>query len=138
MQKARRHAAKTRRSDRLRAHGFRIYFTLLLEVLFTFPSRYLSTIGLSLVFSLAGWSRQIHTGLHVPRATQDTASRVRGLAYGAVTLRGRHFQSVPLAANNAIARSYNPRAAGTARVWAHPLPLAATRGIIVIFLSSGY
>ena len=24
------------------------------------------------VFSLTGWARQIHTGLHVPRATQDT------------------------------------------------------------------
>ena len=39
MQKARRHRA-WRGSDRLQAHGFRNYFTLLLEVLFTFPSRY--------------------------------------------------------------------------------------------------
>ena len=42
-------------------------------MLFTFPSRYWSTIGLSLVFSLAGWSRRIHAGFLVPRATQDTA-----------------------------------------------------------------
>ena len=42
-------------------------------VLFTFPSRYWSTIGLWRVFSLGGWSRRIHTGFHVPRATQDTA-----------------------------------------------------------------
>ena len=43
-------------------------------MLFTFPSRYSSTIGLTGVFSLAGWSRRIHTGFHVPRATQDTAT----------------------------------------------------------------
>ena len=43
------------------------------EVLFTFPSRYWFTIGLSGVFSLAGWSRQIHAEFLVFRATQDTA-----------------------------------------------------------------
>ena len=41
MQKARRHTTKGR-SDRLKAHGFRNSFTLLIEVLFTFPSRYCS------------------------------------------------------------------------------------------------
>jgi hypothetical protein len=41
-------------------------------VLFTFPSRYLFTIGRQTVFSLTGWSRQIHTGFHVPRITWDT------------------------------------------------------------------
>ena len=43
-------------------------------MLFTFPSRYWYTIGLSGVFSLAGWSRRIHAGFLVPRATQDTAT----------------------------------------------------------------
>ena len=43
-------------------------------MLFTFPSRYWFAIGLSLVFSLAGWSRPIHAGFLVPRATQDTAT----------------------------------------------------------------
>ncbi len=42
------------------------------EVLFTFPSRYWFTIGLSVVFSLTGWSRQIHTEFLEFRATQDT------------------------------------------------------------------
>ena len=42
-------------------------------MLFTFPSRYWSTIGLLRVFSLAGWSRRIHTGFLVSRATQDAA-----------------------------------------------------------------
>ena len=42
-------------------------------MLFTFPSRYWFTIGLQRVFSLGGWARRVHTGFHVPRATQDTA-----------------------------------------------------------------
>ena len=53
---------------------FQVYFTPLLGVLFTFPSRYLFTIGLPGVFSLTGWSRQIQTGFHVPRPTQDTTT----------------------------------------------------------------
>ena len=40
-------------------------------MLFTFPSQYWFTIGLSLVFSLAGWARPIQTGFHVSRLTQD-------------------------------------------------------------------
>jgi hypothetical protein len=43
-------------------------------VLFTFPSRYWFTIGLSGVFSLTGWSRLIHAEFLVLRATQDTAT----------------------------------------------------------------
>ena len=43
-------------------------------MLFTFPSRYWYAIGLLRVFSLAGWSRRIHTGFLVSRATQDTAT----------------------------------------------------------------
>ena len=42
-------------------------------MLFTFPSRYWYTIGLTGVFSLAGWARRIHAGFLVSRATQDTA-----------------------------------------------------------------
>ena len=72
MQKARRH--NLRCSDRLQAHGFRDYFTLLFEVLFTFPSQYWFAIGLSGVFSLTGWSRLVHARFLVSRATQDTTT----------------------------------------------------------------
>ena len=41
-------------------------------MLFTFPSRYSYTIGLTGVFSLAGWARLIRAGLLVSRVTQDT------------------------------------------------------------------
>jgi hypothetical protein len=43
-----------------------------LTVLFTFPSQYWFTIGLSRVFSLTRWCWQIQTGFLRPRPTQDT------------------------------------------------------------------
>ena len=49
---------------------FQVYFTPLFGVLFTFPSRYLFTIGLSGVFSLTGWCRQIQAGFLQSRPTQ--------------------------------------------------------------------
>ena len=54
----------------MKAHGFRVCFTPLLEVLFTFPSRYLCAIGLSVVFSLAGGSPRIPAEFLVLRGTQ--------------------------------------------------------------------
>jgi hypothetical protein len=48
---------------------FHVLFHSPSGVLFTFPSRYWSTIGHEVVFSLTGWSRQIHTEFHVFRAT---------------------------------------------------------------------
>ena len=42
-------------------------------MLFTFPSQYLFTIGLSGVFSLGGWSPHIHTGFHVARPTLSSS-----------------------------------------------------------------
>ena len=80
----------------MQAHGFRFYFTPLAAVLFTFPSRYWFTIGLSGVFSLSGWSRQIHTGFHVPRTTQDTAINYLAYAYETITLYGASFQRLLL------------------------------------------
>ena len=46
-------------------------------VLFTFPSRYCFAIGHTGVLSLTRWSSQIHTELHVLRATRDTARSVQ-------------------------------------------------------------
>ena len=72
MQNALRHSLRS--SDRLSAHGFRDYFTLLFELLFTFPSQYWFAIGLPGVLSLTGWSRLIHAEFLVLRATQDTTT----------------------------------------------------------------
>ena len=55
---------------------FQVLLTPLTGVLFTFPSRYLFTIGCQRVFSLIQWSGQIHAEFHVHRITWDTS---RGL-----------------------------------------------------------
>src|SRR3954451_17425416 len=76
MQKARGQSGRTLTSHCLSAHGFRYYFTPLPEVLFPFPSRYWFTIGHFGVFSLTGWSRQIHAGFLVSRITRVSIGRV--------------------------------------------------------------
>ena len=63
-------------------------------VLFTFPSRYLCTIGRRRVFSLRRWSSQVHTGFLVSRATWEPDPGSRSpFAYGTVTLYGSPFQA---------------------------------------------
>ena len=94
MQKARRHQINQLRP--LVSTRFQVLFTSLFEILFTFPSRYQFTIGLSGVFSLTGWYRQIPTGFLLPRGTQDTVSKNRCFVYGIITLYDLTFQLVPL------------------------------------------
>ena len=87
---------------------FQVSFTPLVGVLFTFPSRYLSTIGHQGVFRLGGWSPHVQTGFHVSRPTQGLSALY---VYGAITRFGRTFQTVllifrqPLACS-AFARHY--------------------------------
>ena len=56
---------------------FQVYFTPLVGVLFTFPSRYLFTIGHQGVFRLGGWSPHVQTGFHVSRLTQGPVQHLR-------------------------------------------------------------
>ena len=103
-------------------------------MLFTFPSRYWYTIGLTGVFSLAGWARQIRAGLLVSRVTQDTtklhSGSYTGLSPSMIEL-SRTFYSlfeyhdVVLQPRKCIA---------TTPVWALPRSLATTGGIISYFL----
>ena len=72
-----RHAVALSCSDRLQTDGFRFCFTPLPGVLPTFPSRYWSTVGLPVVFSLAGWSPLFRTGFLVSRPTQVAAPRLQ-------------------------------------------------------------
>jgi hypothetical protein len=65
-------------------------------VLFTFPSRYLFTIGRQLVFSLTRWSARIHTRLHLYRVTQEFPRRAPVFGYGPFTLYGAIFHSLHL------------------------------------------
>jgi hypothetical protein len=67
---------------------FQVSFTPLTGVLFTFPSRYLFTIGHRGIFSLGRWSCRIPTGFHVPCGTRDTNSKDLDFAYGSFTLSG--------------------------------------------------
>ena len=86
-----------RGSDRVQAHDFRVCFTPLFEVLFTFPSRYWFAVGLPVVFSLAGWSPLIRAGFLVSRLTQvRPGPHVSDFAYGPFTLCGAAFQRLLL------------------------------------------
>src|SRR3546814_6545885 len=48
----------------------RLYFTPLIGVLFTFPSRYWFTIGRTGVLRLGGWSPHVQAGFLVSRPTR--------------------------------------------------------------------
>ena len=54
--------------------GFQVLFHSPPGVLFTFPSRYCSSIGHQVVFRLGGWSLLLPTGFHVSRGTLDHTS----------------------------------------------------------------
>ena len=53
---------------------FQVLFHSAPAVLFTFPSRYFSTIGHRVVFRLGGWAPHILSGFHVSADTQDSAT----------------------------------------------------------------
>ena len=86
MQKARRHHIAWLRP--LVGVRFQVLFTRVLPVLFTFPSQYWFTIGVSEVFSLGGWCRRIQRGFHRSPPTQDTALSLLLYAYVTLTLYG--------------------------------------------------
>ena len=102
-------------------------------MLFTFPSRYWYTIGLPGVFSLAGWSRRIRAGFHVPRVTQDATrphrATVTGLSPSTAEL-SRTFSSHSAYHNVVLLPR---RCVATTPVWALPRSLATTGGIIKLF-----
>src|SRR3954467_9356898 len=87
-----------RRLWRLVGTRFQVLFPSPPGVLFIFPSRYSSAIGLQEVFRLTGWSRQIHSKFHELAATREhqTNNQQRVFAYGALTHSGRPSQDVPL------------------------------------------
>src|SRR4029453_5881123 len=78
MQKARRHRTSLLRP--LVSTRFQVLFHSPSGVLFTFPSRYLFTIGRQGVLSLTGWSPQIPTGFPVPGRTQVPAKEGHALS----------------------------------------------------------
>src|ERR1041384_3185045 len=113
MQKARSQRTLQPKSEaasyRLLACGFRISFTPRTGVLFRCPSRYSSTIGHTGVFSLGGWSPQLHARTLVPGVTQELhLAEYFGFAYRALTVSGAPFQGTSAAVTPRSCGSYNP------------------------------
>ena len=93
----------------------------------------LYAIGLTGVFSLAGWARQIRAGLLVPRVTQDTTRPHLCSCTGfspSTTELSRSFHSTSECHGVVLL----PRMCiATHAVWALPRSLATTGGIISLF-----
>ena len=131
---------------------FQVLFHSPPGVLFTFPSRYWSTIGRRVVFRLGWWSTQLRTGFPVPGPTQaPPPGGVVGSAYGALTLCRRPSHAVRLPSTPPRrerrlpgGRPYNPAGAnpsGRMRSTVWPWPPFARRysgDLVVDFSSSGY
>ena len=76
--------------------GFQVLFHSPPGVLFTFPSRYCSSIGHQVVFRLGGWSPQLPTGFHVSRGTLDPAKSQIIFVYRTLTVYGWPSQTIQL------------------------------------------
>ena len=111
--------------------GFQVLFHSPPGVLFTFPSRYCSSIGHQVVFSLGGWSPLLPTGFLVSCGTLDTARNI-------YLFRLRDFY--PLWSDFPVmfrSRSYHFLLSATPylrrhMVWALPRSLAATWRIVFL------
>ena len=114
---------------------FQVLFHSPPGVLFTFPSRYCSSIGHQVVFRVGGWSPQLPTGFHVSGGTLDPVAQPSlsdtGLSPAMAGL-PIPFSEFQLLKNCPQPRRINPPVC--------PLPrsLATTSGISVDFSSSPY
>ena len=106
MQKACGHRKSGSRS--LEAHDFRICFTPLRRVLFTFPSRYLCTIGRWQVFSLGGWAPRIRAEFHVFRPTQESSGFGLGSSHTGLSPAAASLSRDLCWPRRPVAWSYNP------------------------------
>ena len=131
MQKARRHF--TRKLRPLVGAWFQVLFHSPHRGAFHRSLTVLYAIGLTGVFSLAGWSRRIRAGFHVSRVTQDTTKPRLASRTGfspSVTELSRTFRS----RSEYCGVVLQPRCGvATATVWALPRSLATTGGIISLF-----
>ena len=111
---------------------------------FSLPSRgsfhrsltVLYSIGHMVVFSLTRWSSLFPSGFLVSRRTPDTCLHVLHFAYGDFTLSVRLFQYRSAIQSHVLCKSSTPRVLLPA-VWAPPISLATTFGIVFTFFSSG-
>ena len=105
-------------------------------MLFTFPLRYWFTIGVYGVFSLTGWCRQFQAGFLRSRLTQDTARPTQFALTGLSPAKASLSRNFSLMSTSKC----SPTTPGqhATLVWALPVSLATTQGIIIIFFSSSY
>ena len=143
LQKARRHHGLLHGSDRLEAHGFRLSFTPLAGVLFTFPSRYWFPIGRWSYLALGGGPpsfppdfacRAVLTLLfHSHDPPSPTGLSPSPAARSSSLRLPDHHQAsgrspTPITSYNPTTAA--PTASYAVLVWALPRSLAATRGIL--------
>ena len=119
------------------AYGFRFFFTPLFTVLFTFPSQYWFTIGLPILFSLAGWTPRILTGLLVSRHTQVPDETADKYPYGTVTLCGPASQPVPVFSVIHMSGPTTPHMPKHTRFGLFPFRSPLLRESIFLSLSAG-
>ena len=115
---------------------FQVLFHSPPGVLFTFPSRYCSSIGHQVVFRVGGWSPQFPTGFLVSSGTLDPDYRQLSFR-----LRGSHplWPAFPYRSANLLSRCVSPQPRRiNPPVCPLPRSLATTSGISVDFSSSPY
>ena len=132
MQKARGHPGTGPGLPPIVGVRFQVLFTPLPAVLFTFPSRYLCTIGLPVIFSLARWCWPVQAGFLRSRPTQGTRPGSSRTCTGLSPSMAAFSKRAPLW-QLPFPQALQPPAARNG-VWAVPLPLAATHGITDCFL----
>ena len=134
------------------AHGFRCSFTPLSGCFSPFPHGTCSLSVMGECSALEGGPPCFGPGFTCPALLGDAPRSPRGSAYGALTRCGRPSHAVPLPlgfvtpperAGSRDGSPRNPRAATPCRLHVRgfglsPVSLAATPGVSVDFLSSGY
>ena len=139
-------------SDCLYACGFRFYFTPLPGFFSPFPHGTRALSVASLYLALRGGPRRFTPAFPDPALLGNTTERLIAFAYGAITVCGAAFQTA--SASNQLCNSLkvlpNPLVGPTTPLqhrrqavplqWFRldPVSLAATQGVAVAFLSSGY
>ena len=133
---------QTLRSHPFSSKRFHVLLNSLFKVLFNFPSRYLSAIGLVSVFSLR-WSLPPTLGCILKQPDSGEAQRSgdrgrRGLtpAMGEAPIRRTRTPDRTLQRLSQTPQFPTPRKERGIRCWALPSSLAVTVGILVSFFSS--
>ena len=116
---------------------FQVLFHSPPGVLFTFPSRYCSSIGHQVVFRLGWWSTRFPTGFHVSRGTLDTQTVSLHLSDTGLSPSVAGLPMPFSLGSSDLDACPQPRRINPP-VWPPPRSLATTSGISVDVFSSPY